>query len=363
MKHTGLRAGSWLLSGVGLGLFGAAAAQQTPPYSGPQAVVYIGDNYCSGGYCGYSVWSSFDTAITQALKASGYVRAVRQREGANLVMKAGINDITGGGGLCLPIVGCVNAKTVKASFEIDDAASGTVIWQDTCEGTSAGYSSWYWWSGVTFDSDEGKAAADCAGKLVQKFNGSAAIKPYLTVAPGAALGTAAPVQQAPAQPPAPAAPAPAPVSALSTASASPSDQQAASLVQLLGGALSALSLGDVNALFTSDPLNPVNVKAMLAAATPETLSAAAKMKFSVTPGEDAGAYRLVGLTYTLPDGSEKFAQLAVAGEGSSLNTRSGPRIVYLSAFNPARAATPALDGLSKSVDTLLSDIKAALNLP
>ena len=341
------RRGATILTVLGLGLVGTAAAQT---YSGPQAVVYIGDNYCSGGYCGYSVWSSFDSAITQALKASGYVRPVRVREGANLVMKAGINNIGGGGGICLPIVGCVNAKTVQASFEIDDAKTGTVIWQDTCEGTSAGYSSWRWWSGVTFDSDESKAAADCAGKLVQKFNASAALKPYLTVAAGAALGTAAP------------APAPAPASANPAGTSAISEAQASSVVTLLGGAMQALSLADVNALFTSDPLNPVSVKAMTAAATPDTLSAAAQMKFSVAPGEDAGAYRLVGLSYSLPGGSEKFVQLAVASEGP-LNTRSGPRIVYLSAFNPARASAPALDNLSKNVETLMADMKAALKLP
>ena len=109
MKHTRFKASIRRLAPVaGLlstGLLGAAQAQQTPAYSGPQAVVYIGDNYCSGGYCGYSVWSSFDTAMTQALKASGYVRPVRQQDGANLIMKAGINDITGGGGVCLPLVG------------------------------------------------------------------------------------------------------------------------------------------------------------------------------------------------------------------------------------------------------------------
>lgn len=208
---------------------------------------------------------------------------------------------------------------------------------------------------MSFDSDESKAAADCASKLVQKFNASAAIKPYLTVAAGAPLGTAATVQTATVS-------VTTVTSSPAATSVSPSGAQAASVVQLLGGALSALSLGDVSGLFTSDPLNPVAVKAMLAAATPETLSAAARLKFSVTPGEDAGAYRLVGLTYTLPDGSERFAQLAVASEGS-LNTRSGPRIVYLSAFNPARAATPALDGLSKNAETMLADIKAALNLP
>ncbi|GAA4023066.1 hypothetical protein GCM10022631_42120 [Deinococcus rubellus] len=354
MKHTRFKVSFRLLS-IGFGLLGAVQAQQTPAYSGPQAVVYIGDNYCSGGYCGYSAWSSFDSAITQALKASGYVRPVRQQDGANLIMKAGITDITGGGGVCLPIVGCLNAKTVKASFEIDDAKTGTVIWQDTCDGTSAGYSSWYWWSGVSFSSDESKAAADCAGKLVQKFNGSAAIKPYLTVAAGAPLGTAATVTTT--------------VSSVTTTSntpssnaGSPSEAQSASMVQLLGGAMQALSFSDVNALFSSDPLNPVSVKALNAAATAQTLSDAARMKFSVTPGEDAGAYRLIGLSYTLPGGSEKFVQLAVAAEGP-LNTRSGARIVYLSAFNPARTATPALDGLSKNVETLLADVRAALNLP
>ncbi|WP_161881201.1 hypothetical protein [Deinococcus alpinitundrae] len=354
MKNTHFKASFQLLS-VGFGLLGAAQAQQTPAYSGPQAVVYIGDNYCSGGYCGYSVWSSFDTAMTQALKASGYVRPVRQQDGANLIMKAGINDITGGGGVCLPLVGCLNAKTVKASFEIDDARTGTVIWQDTCDGTSAGYSSWYWWSGVSFSSDESKAAADCAGKLVQKFNGSAAIKPYLTVAAGAPLGTAAPVTTTTT------------VSSVTTTSnapgsGSPSEAQAVSVVQLLGGAMQALSFSDVNALFSSDPLNPVSVKALNAAATADTLSRAGTLQFSVTPGEDAGAYRLVGLSYTLPGGSEKFVQLAVAAEGP-LNTRSGPHIVYLSAFNPARTSAPTLDGLSKNVETLLSDMRSALNLP
>lgn len=362
MKHTHFKASLRLL-GVSFGLLGAAQAQQAPAYSGPQAVVYIGDNYCSGGYCGYSVWSSFDSAVTQALKASGYVRPVRQQGGANLTMKAGITDITGGGGVCLPIVGCLNAKTVKASFEIDDAKTGTVIWQDTCNGTSAGYSSWYWWSGVSFDSDESKAAADCAGKLVQKFNTSSAIKPYLTVAAGAPLGTAAPVAAAPVTAPALVTTT---VSSVTTTpgapTSGPSEAQAASVVQLLGGAMQALSFSDINALFTSDPLNPVSIKALNAAATAQTLGDAARMKFSVTPGEDAGAYRLIGLSYSLPGGSEKFVQLAVAGEGP-LNARSGPRLVYLSAFNPARASTPALDGLSKNVETLLADVRAALNLP
>ena len=362
MKDTHFKASVRRL-GVGAGLLsaallGAAQAQQTPAYSGPQAVVYIGDNSCSGGYCGYSVWSSFDTAMTQALKASGYVRPVRQQDGANLIMKAGINDITGGGGVCLPIVGCLNAKTVKASFEIDDARTGTVIWQDTCDGTSAGYSSWYWWSGVSFSSDESKAAADCAGKLVQKFNGSAAIKPYLTVAAGAPLGTAAPV----AAPVTTTTTVSSVTTTSNTPSGSPSEAQAAGVVQLLGGAMQALSFSDVNALFSSDPLNPVSVKALNAAATADTLSRAGTMQFSVTPGEDAGAYRLVGLSYSLPGGSEKFVQLAVAAEGP-LNTRSGPHIVYLSAFNPARASAPALDGLSKNVETLLSDMRSALNLP
>ncbi|AWN22701.1 hypothetical protein DKM44_05180 [Deinococcus irradiatisoli] len=331
-----------------------SAAQAQTRYSGPQAVVYIGDNWCSGGYCGYSVWAAFDSAMTQALQSSGYVRPVRKSEGANLVMKAGINDVTGGGGVCLPIVGCLSAKVVKASLEVDDAASGTVIWQDTCEGASTGYSSWgYGWSSVNFSSDESKAAADCAGKLVQKLTGSAALKAYLTVAPGAPLGTAAPVQVAQSTPAPPTTPA---------ANSALSDQQALSVVQLLGGALQALSFDDVNALFTSDPLNPVNVKAINAAASADTLAAAARMKFSAMPGEDAGVYRLVGLTYTLPDGSEHFAQLAVSNPGS-LNTRSGPRIVYLSAFNPLRSGTPALDALSKNVETLLSDVRKALNLP
>ncbi|MFC4453943.1 hypothetical protein [Deinococcus sonorensis] len=331
-----------LLAGVGTG-----QAQQTPAYSGPQAVVYIGENSCSGGYCGNSVWAAFDSAITQAMTASGYVRAVRKPDGANLVMKAGISSVTGGGGVCLPLVGCLDARTVRANLELDDAATGTVVWRDSCEGTSAGYSSWYWWSGVTFNSDDDKAAADCAGKLVQRVNGSAALKAYLTVAPGAALGTAAP----------------APVAASAPASGGTvSEAQAQQVLTLLSGALQALSFDDVNALFTSDPINPVSVKALKAASAAATQTAASRFRMTFSSPEDAGAYRVIGVTYTLPDGSEHFTQLAVAGDGP-LNTRGGPHIVYLSAFNAARAGTPALDGLSRNVETLLADFRRAVGLP
>ena len=344
-----------LLSLSLLGGLSTALAQAT--YSGPQAVVYIGDSWCSGGYCGYSVWSSFDSAMTQALSASGYVRAVRKPEGAGLVMKAGINDVSGGGGICLPIIGCVSAKTVRANLELDDARSGAVIWRDTCEGTSTGYSSWYWWSGVTFDSDEGKAAADCAGKLVQKFNASAALKPYLTVAAGAPLGTAAPV-------PAPAAAA-AVSSSTGTGQASIGQvnaEQAINLVKLLGGALGALSFDDVNALFGSDPLSALSLKAMNTAATQETLKAAGSLTFTATAGDEKGGYRLVNLTYSLPGGGSGSTQLAVAPAGP-LNARTGLRLVYLSAFNPARTGTPGADSLSKNVETLLAEVRKALQLP
>ena len=336
-----------------LALAASASAQpRAPAYTGPQAILYIGENSCSGGYCGYSVWASFDSAITQAMTASGYVQAVRKADNANLVMKAGITDVSGGGGLCLPIIGCVNAKTVRANLEIDDASSGAVIWRDTCEGTSTGYSSWYWWNSVSYDSDDGKAAADCAGKLVQKFNASDALKPYLTHAPGSALTSQTSSTKA--------TPSPSPVP--SATAGSVSAEQAVNVVKLLTGALQAVSLGDLNSLFSGDPLNPVSLKAMSAAATADTLSAAAKLKFSVTPGDDAGMYRLVGLSYTLPDGSDHFVQLAVVAEGA-LNTRTGPRILYLSAFNPGRSALPALEGVSKSVETLLADYRKALNLP
>ena len=68
------------------------------------------------------------------------------------------------------------------------------------------------------------------------------------------------------------------------------------------------------------------------------------------------------MTYTLPDGKEKFVQVAVTSD-ASLNTRGGTKIVYMSAFNPMRTAVPALDGLSKNVETLLNDLNAALGLP
>lgn len=330
---------------LALGLTSLAGAQG---YSGPQAVVFIGEKWCSGAYCSGNVYAAFDEALTKALTSSGYVRAVRKPDGASLDMKATITDVSGGGGLCLPILGCVSGKTVRASMELLDHQSGELKWQDTCEGTSAGYSAWSWWTGsVNLNSDDGKAAADCAGKLVQKLTASQVLKPYLMLAPGAAVGSGG------------AAPTPTPTTPSTPASPT---QAGTGPVQLLEPALKTLAFADLNALFTSDPFNPVKLKALNAAATQATLDAAASMKFSVTPGEKAGPYQLVGLTYTLPDGTEKYVQLAVTSD-PTLNSRGGTKILYLSALNPLRSSNAALDGVSKNVETLLNDLTRALGLP
>lgn len=325
-------------------LAGGAAAQSK--YAGPQAVIYIGDNWCYGGYCGWGTTATFESSLNQALMNSGYVLAVRKPEGAGLNLRAGVTGYGSSGGLCLPIVGCVNGRTVNAALELTDARSGAVVYNDTCQGNSTGYSSWgyYWVGSVSVNSDEDKAAADCAAKLVEKLTASPTLKTYLTQTPGT------PVNAAPL---ATAVPTPAPAVNVG---------QASQPVALLEGALKTLAFTDMNALFTSDPYNPVKVKELNAAASSATLTAAAQVKLSVTPGENAGAYQLLGVTYTLPGGQEKFVQLAVTGD-ASLNTRGGLKILYLSAFNPLRSSTPALDGLSRNVETLLNDLHTALGLP
>ncbi|GGL16242.1 hypothetical protein [Deinococcus radiotolerans] len=334
----GARLGLTLLGALTVGVGSAAT------YTGPQAAVYIGDRWCSGGYCSGSVYAAFDEALSRALSGSGYVRPLRQPEGASLDLRGGITDVSTGGGLCLPFVGCVRGTTVRASLELLDRQTGEVRWQDSCEGSSSGFSTWTWWTGsVYLDSDEGKAAADCAAKMAQKLTGNAVLKPYLTLAPGAALNA----------PATPAAPAPA-------ASASPAPA-ATLLVQQLGGALRGLTFADLNALFTGDLLNPVKLKALNAAATAATLKAVAALKFEVSAPENAGAYQLVGVTYTLPDGQERFTQLAVTSD-PALNPRGGTRLLYLSPLNPLRGSGP-LDGVSRNVETLLNDVLGSLNLP
>lgn len=337
----------WLVLGI-LAAQGISSAQSG--YTGPQAVIYIGDKWCTGGYCYGSTYSAFEEAMTKALAGSGYVRAIRNPEGASLNLRAGVNSISGSGGVCLPFVGCINGKTVRADMELTDHKTGEVKWTNSCEGTSGGFSTWYWWTGsIYLDSDEGKAIADCAGKMVQAMVKSNVLQPYLTLPQGAAIGSApAPVQAAPTQ-----------QTTVVTTSMTPN---AVVPIQMLGGALNTLAFADMNALFTGDPYNPVKVKELNAAATSATLAAAAKVKFSVTAGENAGTYQLVGLTYTLPDGKEKFVQLAVTSD-PNLNPRGGSKIVYLSAYNPLRAANTALDGLSKNVETLLNDLHGALSLP
>ncbi|GGO39532.1 hypothetical protein [Deinococcus humi] len=325
--------------GLTAALLGTLAGAQT--YSGPKAVVYIGDRWCRGGYCSGSVYNAFDEAMNKALTASGYVEAVR-KEGAPLELAGGVTSVSGTGSVCLPIVGCLSGKTVRASMELTDTASGTVKWNESCEGTSGGVSTWGWWGGsVYLDSDEGKAVADCAGKLVQKLTASGVLTPYLGQT--GAVKTVA----APATAPAPAAPPAA---------------QASQPVEQLAGMLKTLAFADMNALFTSDPYNPVKVKELNAAATSATLASASRVQLKVTSTENAGAYQLIGVTYTLPGGQEKFVQLAVTAD-PGLNPRGGTRLLYLSAFNPLRTSTPALDGLSRNVETLLGDLHTALGLP
>ncbi len=323
----------WQAGFVMIAVLSSGARAQS---SGPQAVVYIGEQWCQGGYCSGSVYAAFEEAMTRALNASGSVQAVRQKGAATLQLTGGVTSVSGAGSVCLPIVGCLSGKTVRASMELTDMASGSVKWTESCEGTSGGVSTWGWWGGsVYLNSDEGKAVADCAGKLVQKLTGSGVLQAYLGKT-GAAAATA----------PAPAAPVPPP----------------AQPVQQLEGMVRALAFADMNTLFTSDPYNPVKVKELNAAATSAALSAAARVQLRVTPAENAGPYQLLGVTYTLPDGQEKFVQLAVTSD-ATLNPRGGTKLLYLSAFNPLRSSTPALDGLSRNVETLLNDLHAALGLP
>lgn len=184
---------SLLLTTALLGLCGAAA--QTPV----QATVYIPDNWCRGSYCGSSASNTFQGAMEQALISSGSVQAVRKENRTALQLSGGIGSISNGGSLCLPIVGCLSGKTLRANIELIDAGSGAILWRDTCEGTSGGFSSWNRWTGyLQVNSDDDKAAADCAGKLVQKFLSSPTYVAYLT-----RLNTPAPQAVAQAIPQAP----------------------------------------------------------------------------------------------------------------------------------------------------------------
>ncbi|MEF2277194.1 hypothetical protein V3W47_02720 [Deinococcus sp. YIM 134068] len=202
---------------------GAHAAAQTAP---PQATVYIGPNWCRGGYCGNSANATFQNALEQALINSGVVQAVRSETPNALNVNGGITSIDGGGRVCLPVIGCLNGRKVRAGAEFVDASNNNaVLWADSCEGTSGGFSSWIRWTGyLQVNSDDDRAAADCAGKLVQKFLASPAFSTYVTRLKAAPVATAAPAAPAAGQPQTllgQASPAPAPTSpSVATASAS-----------------------------------------------------------------------------------------------------------------------------------------------
>lgn len=168
-------------------LSGFTLAQSSP--ASPQATIYISQNWCGGGYCNTGPSATFQSSLEQALLTSGLIQAVRRDPADGLVLNSGITSIGGGGGICLPLIGCLNAKTVRASIELTEKSNGAILWRDTCEGTANGFSGWSKWTGyLTVNSDD--KAADCAGKLVHKFLASPVFLGYLTRSRAPLVGSA-----------------------------------------------------------------------------------------------------------------------------------------------------------------------------
>jgi hypothetical protein len=344
-----------------LSLVCSVAAAQTAPapapvaYSGPQAVLYLAPMSCQGGSCGNNAGAEFEAALTQALQNSGYFRVIKREDVANLGISGGVTNIEGssGGGF---LFFAQNKTKVKAALQVSDPTSGELIFTEQCEGESTSNAVAAFGFTMGSNSGYGKAAADCAIKLSQAITASKRIQPFLKYAPGAPLPTARNAGPAAASAQVAFVSAPSPVPGALTA------DQAAAPIKMLEGALKSLAFADMNSLFTSDPYNPVKIKELNAAATTATLQNAAKMTFKVSSSENVVFGQVVGVTYTLPNGTEKFTQLLVTGP-SELNTRGGVRLMYMSPFNPLRGSTPQFEALSKNVETFLADIHQGLGLP
>ncbi|MFB9995302.1 hypothetical protein ACFFLM_25465 [Deinococcus oregonensis] len=333
----------------------AAPAPAPVAYSGPQAVLYLAPMSCQGGSCGNNAGAEFEAALTQALQNSGYFRVIKREDVANLGISGGVTNIEGssGGGF---LFFAQNKTKVKAALQVSDPTSGELIFTEQCEGESTSNAVAAFGFTMGSSSGYGKAAADCAIKLSQAITASKRIQPFLKYAPGAALP--APRNASPVVATAPMAFASAPTAVPGALT----PDQAAAPIKMLEGALKSLAFADVNALFTSDPYNPVKIKELNAAATTATLQNVAKMTFKVSSSENGGMGQLVGVTYTLPNGTEKFTQLLVMGP-SELNSRGGVRVFYMTAFNPIRAGFPQFEMVSKNVELMLADIQQGLGLP
>ncbi len=344
---------------------GAQTTQAAPAgYGGPQAVLYIAPMSCGGGSCGNNAGAEFEAALTQALQNSGYFRVVKREDVANLSISGGVTNIDGGSTKGFLFFAQSKVK-VKAAIQVSDPDTGELVFTQQCEGdsTSNALSIFGFTSGE--NSGYGKAAADCATQLTQAIAASNRIQPFLKYAPGAAL----PGPRSAAAPAA--APAPLYAAAYATAPAPAAGagvtaDQASGVVRMLDGTVKSLAFSDLNTLFSSDVLNPVRIKALNAAANPATLQNAAKMTFKVTSSENTGLMQVVGITYTLPNGTERYTQLGVLGDGpaaAQLNPRGGTKFLYMSAFNPMRSAMPQLELLSKNAETFVADVTTALGLP
>ncbi|WP_295817285.1 hypothetical protein [uncultured Deinococcus sp.] len=174
-------------------LGGAGSHAQTPV----PATVYIPENWCQGGYCSSSASVTLQSSLEQAFLDSRSVQVVRKAPSRGLQLSGGITSVSNGGSLCLPIVGCLSGKTLRATIELTEAGNGAVLWRDTCEGTSGGFTSWRWGGYLQINSDEDKAAADCAGKLAQKFMTSPTYLSYLSTLNAPAAAAPAPAGTAP----------------------------------------------------------------------------------------------------------------------------------------------------------------------
>lgn len=306
-----------------LALIPAALAQRPPPYSGPQAVVYLN----AGG--------EFGDALLQTMGASKYFRLLRREDGADLKLQGDAQQSGGGGGVCLPFVGCVGATMVTATVELTDAATGAVLLSETCQGSSANYSTWgYWYGGFNASTGTAQAAADCAGQLTNKLTQLAALKPYLKLAPGAPI----PANTAATAPTAPAA----------NAFASQTDPAVVAAFQPVLVALATLDGPALNAALTSDLLSGAQLAA-LAAATPEARGKAAVQ---------VAGLRLVS-TVALGGGQPTLGTFS-SGAGSSVlgvapGTGGAQKVLYYPAADPRRAglADPPSRGLEELVTAVL----------
>ncbi len=146
--------------------------------------------------------------------------------------------------------------------------------------------------------------------------------------------------------------------------ANASAQQA---IQSFFSAIQSLNFEALNQSLTANFYGPQQLQAAKGGVNATRIATAGLTVLNATPAEQNAAYVIWDVVYKVPSGSEKSVRIAAINVTSpQLSDRSGWRVIYYTPSSPFRSAAGPLvffDASSKGIESLLTDLHAAIGIP